>query len=383
MSNLYFDNSATSWPKPESVVRRVADILKHLGANPGRSAHNMAMAGNEIVYSAREEIAEFFDLIVSSRVVFTSNCTESLNLAIKGTLEKGDHCITTSMEHNSVIRPLNRLSRDGIIEYDIAQADRCGVIQPKEIKKHLKTNTRLVICTHASNVTGTIQPIEAIADICKQRNIVFLVDAAQSAGNTPISVEHMGVDLLATSGHKYLLGPQGTGILLINTDTKIRPLKEGGTGTDSGNTTQPDTFPEKYESGTLNLLGIGGLIEGIRYLRETGIKRIQDIKKDLYAYLIEGLSNIDRIQLVGLADPEKNTGVASFRDTNNKTAELATVLGKRHGIKFRYGLHCAPLAHRTLGTFPEGAIRLSPGYKNTKNDVDILVNTIEKEIGEL
>ena len=383
MSNLYFDNSATTWPKPESVITRVTEILKHLGGNPGRSAHSMSMEANDIVFTAREEIAEFFGLKDSSRVIFTFNCTDSLNLAIKGILKKGDHCLTTSMEHNSVLRPLNRLLKDNKIAYDILQADPNGLVDPQEIHYLIKKNTKLLICTHASNVTGIIQPIEEIASICKQYNITLLVDAAQSAGNIPISMESMGIDMLAVSGHKYLLGPQGTGLLLLDKDINLKSLKEGGTGTDSGNTKQPDTFPEKYESGTLNLLGIGGLLEGIRYIRRTGLETIRSHKQNLYAYLITRLNAIERIRLFGITTPEQNTGVISFQVKDNKSVALATALSKKHDIKFRYGLHCAPLAHKALGSFPEGTIRFSLGHKNDKEDVDILVDAITDAIGNL
>ena len=383
MSNLYFDNSATSWPKPESVITAVTEILRDLGGNPGRSAHSMSVKANEIVYTAREEIADFFGLTDSSKVIFTLNCTDSLNLAIKGILEKGDHCLTTSMEHNSVIRPMNRLLNDKIIDFDIIHADSTGLVDPQDIQSRIKKNTKLVVCTHASNVNGIIQPLEKIAEICTKYNITLLVDAAQSAGNVPISVESLGINILAAPGHKYLLGPQGTGILLINKNIKLKPLKEGGTGTDSSNITQPETFPEKYESGTLNLLGIGGLLEGVRFLHKRGLVRIRNHKTNLYAYLNKKLESIDQLRLTGGTAPEQNTGVVSFQLTNHKTPELATALSNKYNIKFRYGLHCAPLAHKTLGSFSEGTIRISPGYKNDKADVDILVEAIQREIKNL
>jgi cysteine desulfurase family protein len=341
------------------------------------------MEANEIVYTAREEIADFFGFKDASRVIFTSNCTEGLNLAIKGILEKGDHCLISSMEHNSVIRPVNRLLKDQVIEYDIVQADSTGLIDPQGVKDRIKNNTKLIICSHASNVNGIIQPIKEIAEICRQHDLIFLVDAAQSAGNVPISAGWLGVDILAAPGHKYLLGPQGTGILLLNRDIRLKTLKEGGTGTFSGNTTQPETLPERYESGTLNLLGIGGLLEGIRYIRDTGMEKMRNKKKDLYLYLIEKLNNIDSTMMIGVTTPEQNTGVISIQLKNNKTADLANVLGNKYDIKFRYGLHCAPLAHHTLGTFPEGTIRFSPGFKNGKGDIDILVDAIQNGIEDL
>jgi cysteine desulfurase family protein len=368
---IYFDNAATSHPKPESVYRAVDHFMREVGASPGRSAHRMSISAGQVVLDARERLAELFGVSDPSRIILTANCTEALNLAIKGWLRPGDHVVTSSVEHNSVMRPLRSLEAAGTVEVTVVACTREGWLDPEQVPKHLKANTRLIVLTHASNVVGTVQPVAEVGRLARERGILFLVDAAQSAGVEPINLDAQCVDLLAFSGHKGLLGPQGTGGLALREDVPLVPLKQGGTGSRSQHEVQPDHLPDRYESGTLNGPGIAGLAAGVAYVQEVGVSAINKKLKELTALVLAELDKTPGVAIYGPRDPERQTAVISFTLAGVDTGELEAILDERFGIMTRSGLHCSPAAHKTIGTFrhAKGTLRASLGPFNTAEQV--------------
>ncbi len=368
---VYFDNAATSHPKPESVYRAVDHFLREIGASPGRSGPRLGLSAGRVVLEARERLARLFNLGDSSRIILTVNCTEALNLAIKGLLRPGDHAVTSSVEHNSVMRPLRRLEAEGTIELTVVPCSSVGWLDPDDLRKHLKANTRLVVVTHASNVVGTIQPVEEIGSLTRARGIRFLVDGAQSAGALPIDLDVLGVDLLAFSGHKGRLGPQGTGGLVLGEGVELVPLKEGGTGSRSQHQTQPTHLPDRYESGTLNGPGIAGLAAGLTYVEDRGVEAIEKRLKELTSLVLDELDQTPGVTIYGPRDAEQQTAVVSFTLAGADAGELAAILDRRFSIMVRSGLHCSPAAHRTIGTFrrTRGTVRVSLGPFNTAEEV--------------
>lgn len=374
---IYLDNAATSFPKPKEVVAEMERCMLGYCGNPGRSGHTMSVRTGEGVYKARRCIGEFFGLEDSSKVIFTSNATESLNLAIKGVLKANDHVITTSMEHNSVLRPLKELeSRQ--IQSTIVFANQEGYVSPQKIEKAIRKETRLIVCTHASNVSGTLQPIEEIGRIAKKNNIIFLVDASQSAGSIPINMEDMNIDMLALPGHKGLLGPMGTGILCVRGDIYLKPLKEGGTGTKSKDRKQPLDFPDGYESGTVNAPGIIGLREGVEFVKRIGVNKIRAYEEYLIEELQYGLQNIEGLSIYGTQKASRKTAVVSFTIEGMSCEEISERLNERYGIASRAGFHCAGLAHKTLGSLETGTVRLSVGPFNTLKEIRYTVKAIRE-----
>ena len=372
MSDLvYFDNAATSHPKPESVYRAVDRFLREIGGNPGRSGHRLAISAGRAILEARERLAELFNVADSSRIILTANCTEALNLAIKGSVRPGDHVVTSSVEHNSVMRPLRRLESDGIIELTVVSCTREGWLDPADVKEHLRANTRLAAVTHASNVVGTIEPVHEIALLTRELGILLLVDAAQSAGVEPIDMSELGIDLLAFSGHKGLLGPQGTGGLAMGDGVEPVPLKEGGTGSRSQEELQPTHLPDRYESGTLNGPGVAGLTAGVSYVQRMGVTVIKEKLKELTSLLLAELSDTPGVTVYGPRDAEKQTAVVSFTLAGLDVGELGTILDQQIGIMTRTGLQCSPAAHRTIGTLhgAGGTVRASLGVFNTAEQV--------------
>lgn len=379
---IYLDNAATSYPKPESVYRAIDKCFREYGANPGRAGHKLALQAGRAIYETRELICKLFNISNPMQIVFTSNATDSLNLGIKGILKKGDHVITSSMEHNSVIRPIKALEEFGV-ENTIVQCNQEGFIDVSDIKKSIKNNTKLIAITHGSNVTGTIMPIKEIGKISKENNILFLVDAAQTAGVYDIDVEEMSIDLLAFPGHKSLLGPQGTGALYVREGIDLKQMKEGGTGSKSESLLQPDIVPDRYESGTPNTPGIVGLGAGIRFILEKGIENIRKHEESLTDYMLKELKTIDEIIIYGLKDSKKQASVISINIGNADSSEVSFLLDKAFNIAVRSGLHCAPLAHKTLGSFEQGTVRFSIGYFNTKEDIDRAIEAIRKICEEI
>jgi len=372
---IYLDNAATSFPKPEAVLRAVDHALRLIGGSPGRSGHRLAIAADKAVFEARENICRLLGMGDSSRLIFTSGATESLNLAIKGILKSGDHVITSSMEHSSVTRPLHFLAQKDV-EVTKVKCDEKGLLDPEDVERSIKENTRLIVLTHASNVNGSIQPIFEVGEIARERGIAFLIDACQTAGVLPINMESMPVDMLAASGHKGLLGPQGTGILYIRPGIDLAPLKEGGTGGGPPDDEQPQALPDRYESGTMNTPGIAGLGAGAAFLLEQTVEAARQKEMSLFKQLAEGLSVIEGITMYGTDDPDKRVSLLSFNIEDLDPSLVSFRLDEEFGILCRSGLHCAPDAHRTMGTFPEGTVRLSPGLYNTPEDMDKTVDAI-------
>lgn len=379
---IYLDNAATSFPKPESVYREMEKCIKEYGANPGRSGHKLALQAGRAIYSTRELLCRLFNIKDPMRVVFTLNATDALNLGIKGLLKEGDHVVTTSMEHNSVARPLKFLESRGI-ETTFVQCDQKGLLDPGDIRKALKKNTALIVCTHASNVTGTVMPVKEVGAIAREKGIPFMVDAAQTAGVLDIDVEEMNIDLLAFPGHKSLMGPQGTGGLYIREGIHLVQMREGGTGSSSENLSQPEIVPDRYESGTPNTVGIAGLGAGVKFLLEEGIHNIRRHEQELTRLMLEGLREIKNVKIYGPGDEKQQAPVISINIGDEDSGEISYILDREFNIATRAGLHCAPLAHKTLGTFEQGTIRFSMGYFNTREEIEAAVRAVEQICAEI
>lgn len=378
---IYLDNGATTFPKPKVVTDKIMECYLGYAGNPGRSGHKLAMKMDLEIYETREKICKLINGTEVLNVIFTFNATDSLNLAIKGVLEEGDHVITTSMEHNSVLRPLNQLRKEGKIELSIVYADDKGYIDPKKIFEALTPNTKMIVTTHMSNVFGTIVDIKAIGDFCKENNILYLVDASQSIGVLDIDVQEMNIDLLAFPGHKALFGPMGTGALYIKEGIIVKPLKEGGTGSYSHSIDQPDLYPDSLESGTPNGVGIIALGKGIDFINEVGLENIRNHEISLKNHFIELLKDNEDVILYGTLD-DRQGAVVSLNVKDMDSSEISYILSDEFDIYTRPGFHCAPLAHKTMGTEELGAIRFSFGYYNTLEEiektVEALLNIIER-----
>ena len=381
MSIIYLDNAATSWPKPPTMLQAMQEFTEKYGANPGRSGHRMSIAAARVLNDTREELAALFGIKNALRIVFTLNVTEALNLVLHGLLKPGDHVITSSMEHNSVARPLRELENRGI-QVTVIKCSPEGLLEPREIKKALKKNTKLVIITHASNVIGTVTPLQEIGQITKEAGILFAVDAAQTAGSYPINVLDMRIDFLAFTGHKSLLGPQGTGGLYIAKGLELAPLKFGGTGSRSELDCQPEFLPDRHESGTPNTIGLAGLGASVRFVRETGVENIYRHELALTGQLLERLSEIENLQVYGSGQAALQMPVISINVKGKDPAVVGLLLDEKYGILTRVGLHCAPWAHRTINTFPGGTVRLSPGYFNTEADINYTVRALTEIAAE-
>ncbi|MDF2948910.1 MAG: csdB [Sedimentibacter sp.] len=377
---IYLDNAATTYPKPKTVYQGVMRAMTEYGANPGRGSHAMAIEGARVIYETRELMAQLFNLDDPMKVIFTFNATDGLNQAIKGVLNPGDHVITTTMEHNSVLRPIKELEKHGV-ENTIIQCAKDGSLDVEEIEANIKINTKLVVTTHVSNLTGTIMPVEEIGQLCKRKNILYLVDGSQSAGVLDIDMKKFNIDLLVVPGHKGLLGPQGTGALLINCDTEIKQLKEGGTGSESSSMFQPNFYPDKLESGTHNLPGIAGLNAGLKYILSKGTKSIYSHEKELLDIFIKELRKNPKIEIYGPEDINLRCGVVPINILDLDSSEVAFKLDTEYNIAVRPGLHCAPLAHKTIGTEKIGAVRFGIGPFNKKTDIFAAVKALNEISG--
>ncbi|WKV07595.1 aminotransferase class V-fold PLP-dependent enzyme [Thermoanaerobacterium sp. CMT5567-10] len=372
---IYFDNAATSYPKPESVYDEIDRVMRYCG-NPGRGSHRLAIESGKHILEARQELCQLFNINDPMRVIFTLNTTDSLNIALKGILNEGDHVITSSMEHNSMIRPLIALRDSNYIDLTIVKCDQKGNIDVDDVRKAIKKNTKLIAMIHASNVTGTLMPIREIGSIAREMGIYFLVDAAQTAGSYPIDVEKDNIDLLAFPGHKSLFGPQGTGGLYVRDTIKLKTIKEGGTGSNSENIHQPDMMPDMLESGTPNTPGIAGLKEGVRYIRSIGVENILKHERKLTKRFIDGVKDIPNLVLYGNSDEERRVGVISINIKDIDSGEVSYILDKAFDIATRSGLHCSSLAHQTIGTLKTGTVRFGIGYFNTEDEVDKAVDAL-------
>jgi cysteine desulfurase / selenocysteine lyase len=372
---IYLDNAATTWPKPDTVWEAVVACGKQKCGNPGRSGHRLAVEAAREVFAAREAVADLFNAGDSSRIIFTCNATGALNTALQGFLKSGDHVLTSSMEHNSVMRPLHALREKGLITYTVVPCSPRGELDPDEVRKAATKSTRLIVLTHASNVCGTILPVKEVKKLLP--DIPLLVDSAQTAGVLPFDVQDAGIDMLAFSGHKGLYGPMGTGGLYVGKEVRLDPFIQGGTGSRSEELSQPDFMPDALESGTLNVPGLSGLRAGVEFMRKEGPQVIRDHEISLTKLLLDGLSGNGNIRIHGIQDPERQTAVVSITIEGRDPGEVARLLDRDFGIATRASLHCAPLAHRTLGTFPGGTVRLSMSYMNTKEDVLGAVRALE------
>jgi cysteine desulfurase family protein len=371
---IYLDNAATSYPKPDKVYCAVEHAMRQV-TSPGRGGYYSAIEASRLVFQAREKVADFFGIGDSSRVVFTHSATEALNLGIRGLVRSGDHIITSTCEHNSVVRPLHLLEQQGC-SITRVPCDAEGFVDPLSIESAIGPTTRLIAITHCSNVTGAIQPISRIGSIAQSRQIPLLVDAAQSAGEIPIDVKTMGISLLAAPGHKGLLGPQGTGFLYIAEGLDPAPLIAGGTGGGSSAAEQPLEMPERYESGTPNTPGIAGLGAAIDYLQERGIGAVRQLLEDRMALLLRGMRDIEGITLYGPSEATRRGGLVSFVVNGLDPSEVGFRLDREFGISVRTGLHCAPDAHRSMGTFPSGTIRVSPGLFTSEEEIKLFLSAL-------
>lgn len=386
-SVIYFDNAATSWPKPKSVSIAMLDFMENVGANPGRSGHCLAVQSGQILFGTRRKLANLFGLRNPMHVIFTSNATEALNIAISGVIEAGDHVITSSMEHNSTIRPLHYLRKTGKISLTILAGDKFGTINAEELEQAITTKTKALVINHVSNVNSSIQPLSELGKICREKHILFIVDASQSAGVLSIDMPEMKIDLMGFPGHKSLYGATGTGALLIADDfdiKRIKPLKFGGTGSFSDSIEQPDFLPDMLESGTLNIAGIAGWKSGMDEVFEdkNRILFIQNHKQILQDYFLDQMK--ERVpEFIHFNNREQAAvGVIAFRIKSKSVSEVAQKLSENYNIMCRHGLHCAPLAHQKLQTFPEGTLRFGFGIYNTTIEIDFAVKALEEIASE-
>ena len=370
---IYLDNAATSFPKPKEVADAVYDFMINNGTSSGRGSYKKAMQSDYIVYECRKLIGKLFNFDNPKKVIFTSNVTDSLNIAIRGILKENDHVITSSLEHNAVWRCLKTLEKDINIKIDTVECSKDGITNPEDIKKYIKKDTALIVFTQASNVLGTIQPVKEIGKIARENNIVFLVDAAQSAGAMKIDIKEDNIDILAFTGHKSLFGPMGTGGLIVNCDYDINPLKVGGTGGDSKYEYQPNYYPNKLESGTLNVSGIVGLREAIKFINSEALEKIHKKEKELTSYALKRLKEVKNIKIYGPQNENDIVGVISFNIGNINAEKVVYNLDMKYNIMLRAGLHCSPNAHELIGTKDIGTVRVGIGYFNEFNDIDKLV----------
>ncbi len=383
MRCVYLDNAATSRHKPNSVIEAVNNYLKNIGCSPGRGGYECSLKAGRIVLETRLAVAEFFNVPNPEQVIFTHNITHSLNYAIKGLLKKGDHVVTTSMEHNSVVRPLRSLEKRGIIGVDFISCDDTGMLNPEDVSRAIRDDTRMIVITHASNVAGTLMPVREVAQIAQKHNLFFVLDTAQTAGVYDIDFQELNLDVLAFTGHKSLMGPPGTGGFAISKRAarEMVPLIEGGTGSISDREYQPDFLPDRFESGTMNTPGLAGLKAGIDFIKEVGLNEIRGHELALAKKLIEGLEQIKGVRIYGPRNINLQTPTISITVEGFDTGELSFVLDNEYGIMTRSGLHCAPLAHRTIGSFPEGTLRFSIGYFNTEEEIDYTLECMERIVG--
>jgi cysteine desulfurase family protein len=376
---IYLDHAATSWPKPDAVIKAMVDFNANVGANPGRSGHRRSIEAGRIIFDARERIATLLGADDPQSVIFTRNATEGLNTVLHGMLQPGDHVVTSSMEHNSVMRPLQALAKQGV-ERTVVRCSATGEVALDDLTAAIQKKTRMIVWTHASNVTGTIMPVTDIAKVAHGHGLVFCVDAAQTAGCVPIHVLQDDIDILVFTGHKSLNGPQGTGGFYIRTgmEGQIRPLEYGGTGSRSEFEEHPEFMPDRFESGTPNTIGIAGLGAGAAHVAALGVAAVRRQEIALTGLLMDGLGAIPGVKICGDRDPSRRTALVSFTLDGISPSDLALQLDERFDILSRPGLHCAPSAHRTIGTFPEGTVRFSFGLSTEKGEILTAVKAVER-----
>ena len=376
---IYLDSAATSYHKPDGVARAVAEAISHMG-NPGRGAHEASLDASRVVYGTREKMAGLFGVEEASQIVFTANSTESLNIAIQGLVDPGDHVITTVMEHNSVLRPLYLCQQRGV-SLTILPFSAAGTVTPEAIEAVIRSNTRMIVCTHGSNLTGDLNDLEAIGRVCKKHHLLFVVDASQTAGVFPIQMDSMNIDVLCFTGHKSLMGPQGTGGMCVRKGVRIRPLLVGGSGIDSYSKIHPQVMPTALEAGTLNAHGIAGLSAALDFIKKVTPDVIRQREEELTRRFVRQIKSIPGVKLYGNYEQFPRAPILSLNILDYDSGEIADALAQDYGIMTRAGAHCAPLMHETLGTKSQGAVRFSFSYFNTEEEIDQAANAI-RELAE-
>jgi len=374
---VYLDNAATTWPKPPEVLTAMNAYLTSYGAVPGRSGHAFSIMASREVFETRELIAGLFNVPDSERVIFTLNATHAINYALKGFVKKGAHIISSCMEHNAVMRPLKYLERIHDIDLDVWPVNESGVFETAMLEKLIKPNTKAIITTHASNITGQVLPLKAIGEICKKHGITFIADLAQTAGIIPIDMQSDGIDMLVFSGHKKLYGPPGTGGLCLEKNVNLEALFQGGSGSQSERDEHPSFYPDRLEAGTLNTVGIVGLKAGITHINTIGIQQIREKLIQMRSYFLNQLLEIEELEIYDTSKDAERTPVISFNIMGVLPSETSMLFDRNYGILCRAGLHCAPIAHKTLGTFPFGTVRVGLGIFNTSEEIDYTVNAIK------
>ncbi len=375
---IYLDNAATTFPKPECVYETMDKFFREKCANPGRAGHRMSVEAAQEIEKTRMAVSRFLGIKNPDRMIFTFNATDALNMGIKGLLSEGDHVVTSKLEHNSVLRPLAVLEKQGVITLTSVENSDDGLVCVDDIRNSIKTNTRLIVCTHASNVLGTVQPIDEIGWVARERDVVFMVDAAQTMGVCRIDVDEQNIDMLAFTGHKGPFGPPGSGGLYVGERVVLRTWREGGTGFDPESILQPETMPFKLESGTPNSVGIVGLKAGIEFCANEGIDTIIEHERKLTSRLLNVIITDDRFEVYGGLDVNRKVGILSLNIKGLNPGEVGAILDNSFNISVRPGMHCAPHIHRESGTFPEGMIRISPGYFNTVEEIDETITALKK-----
>jgi cysteine desulfurase family protein len=377
MRNVYLDNGATSYPKAPGVAESMAEYILNVGTNVNRGAYSSSFKAENTVYETRELLCELFRFNKPENVIFTKNITESMNVLLKGLLKENDHAVVSSMEHNAVMRPLNKLNK---VEYTKVICNEKGELNIEDVKKAIKDNTKAIIMTHASNVCGTVLDLEKVGQVCKKHNLFFIIDSAQTAGFQDIDFQKFNADAIGFTGHKGLLGPQGIGGFIVNDriNNEMTTFIEGGTGSLSDTEIQPDYMPDKFEAGTLNIPGIYGLNASLKYLLKNGVKNIREKEIYLLSRFIDGILNIENIKLIGKTATLDRTGILSIDFINNDNGIVSHELSKEYGIMTRSGMHCAPSAHKTLGTFPKGTVRFSVSHFTTMEEIDYTIDCINK-----
>ena len=376
---IYLDSAATSYHKPDGVARAVAEAISHMG-NPGRGAHEASLDASRVVYGTREKMAELFGAEEASQIVFTANSTESLNIAIQGLVDPGDHVITTVMEHNSVLRPLYLCQQRGV-SLTILPLSVAGTVTPEALEAVIRSNTRMIVCTHGSNLTGDLNDLEAIGRVCKKHHLLFVVDASQTAGVFPIQMNSMNIDVLCFTGHKSLMGPQGTGGMCVRKGVRIRPLLVGGSGIDSYSKIHPQVMPTALEAGTLNAHGIAGLSAALDFIKKVTPDVIRQREEELTRRFVSQIKSIPGVKLYGNYEQFPRAPILSLNILDYDSGEIADALAQDYGIMTRAGAHCAPLMHEALGTKSQGAVRFSFSYFNTEEEIDQAANAI-RELAE-
>lgn len=379
MEKIYFDNGSTSFPKAPGVGDAIRDIIEHGAYNINRGGYEGAYEVADMVLTTREQLCRLFHFSESRNVVFTPSITYSLNYVIKGLLKPGDHVIVSSMEHNGMMRPLVQMAHQGVT-FDAAQADRDGVLDPQKVEELIRPNTRAVMMLHASNLCGTMLPIQQVGEICARHGLIFVADTAQTAGVFPIDMEKMHIDALCFTGHKGLRGPQGVGGMLLRDElcSQMTPLISGGTGSRSDSEEVPDFMPDRFESGTMNLPGIAGLHRALTYLEEYGIENIARQELAICQRFIDGALTLPDTRVVGKLDTQDRAAIVSLDFQKMDNAEVSFLLDNQYGVMTRCGLHCAPRAHKSLGTFPQGTVRFSFSHHNTPEEVDTCIEGLRK-----